>query len=80
MTFKAALRLSLQGINIRTTPLDSLRSATQQIAAEHIPSDDIQSQEATEGLEQTQVMTQSPQQVWTYGSRIWRVLMERQRN
>lgn len=73
MTFKAALRLSLQGINIRTTPLDSLRSATQQIAAEHIPSDDIQSQEATEGLEQTQVMTQSPQQVWT----LWQSSMAR---
>ena len=59
MTFKAAIRLSLQGINIRTTPIEDLRVATEKLMGEHLSDEPVQSEETSDP-----VILQSPKEVW----------------
>ncbi len=65
MTFKAAIRLSLQGINIRTTPLGELRVATNNLVSEHLSETPVQTTIASDSI------PQSPKEVWTS----WQVSM-----
>jgi hypothetical protein len=58
MTFKAAMRLSLKGINIRTASLGQLRAATQDLVSEYLSDTPVKTEAARESVQQ------SPKDVW----------------